>query len=258
MHPFRYALTRGPMVMHAIDDDGGGEDLDLDLEQDEVEEAEEDDEPEEDPDADPYAEDDADPEPPARQPSRGENRIATLAREKKAAEDKAALYERQLAELSARQNQPPQPTQEQINAHLATLEPWERTEFLRQQDSQRFEATLRNMQFQQQESADKTAYEALKLRSPIAAKLESDVEQRLAQMRASGTTAPRETVLRWVIGDRALANAGRATGKAKKAAATNREYQTARPSNSRGDAAQTDRRANTTSARNKRLENMNI
>lgn len=200
-------------------------------------------------------------EPPAqqaRQPSRAERRIQALANEAKEAKAKTELLERQLHELSQRQAAPLQPTQQQIDAHLATLEPWDRTEFLRQQDAQRTEQTLRNMAFRQQEQSDKLAYESLKLRAPVAGKLEREVEQRLAEMRAAGTTAPRETVLRWVIGDRALANANRATGRAQRTATTNRERQQARPTNSRGDQTPSNPRDNNARSRDKRLENVSI
>ena len=215
--------------------------------------------PEEDEELDPLAEDEEPEEPPARQPSRGDNRIARLAREAKEAKERTALLERQLADIAARNAQPAQPSPAEVQAHLATLEPWERTEYLRQQDSAQTQAVLRQMQFQQQEQMDKIAYEALKTRAPIAAKLESEVEKRLSEMRAGGTTAPRETVLRWVIGDRALANARRATGRAQKTAAANRDRQQARPPSGRADAAPSDRRGgNTSSARDKRLSEIII
>ncbi len=78
-------------------------------------------------------------------------------------------------------------------------------------------------------------------------------------MRASGTTAPRETVLRWVIGDRALANAGKATARTRKTADRNVERNSARaPSGGRGDAPSEGRNKNGSTGRDKRLENLNI
>jgi hypothetical protein len=110
-----------------------------------------------------------------------------------------------------------------------------------------------------QDSADKTAFEGLAARNPVAAKLRDQVEERLAEMRRGGTTAPRETVLRWVIGDRALANAGRAKGKATKRADANRTNQTTRPGSGRGDTAGEGRTNNdSAAARRKRLDGMNI
>lgn len=206
-------------------------------------------------------EDDAkldDPEPePARRPSRGENRVAAATRAAAEAKADAAAARRELEAFRAERNQPPRETQAQLNERLAQMEPWERTEFFRQQDRAEMAGHLQRIEFNANESADKTAYAALAARVPAAAKYAQDVEDRLASMRSQGTTAPRETVLRWVIGDKALANATRATGKAKKSADANRDRQTARPGSGRGDAAPSDRR-DTRAARDKRLENMNI
>lgn len=258
MHPFRFAMLRGPQILRAPEDDQGSEYDDPidDADDGDIEEPDDQDDRDEPDDDESIDEGDDDPVAPVRQPSRGENRIAALARETKAAKDRADLLERQLTDIQNRQSQPAQPTQAQIDAHLATLEPWERTEFLRQQDANRVNQTLAQMQFQQQEQMDRIAYESLKTRAPIAAKLERDVETRLAEMRRNGTTAPRETVLRWVIGDRALANAGRAAGKAQRTATANRERQAGRPGGARGDAVGSDdRRANSAAAREKRLAN---
>lgn len=197
--------------------------------------------------------------------SRGDRRVqsatrtaAEAKREAAEAKQRADALERQLAEIR-QQRQTPQESPEQIQARLAQMEPWERTEYLRQQDRAAMDRELAQMKFNQSDAMDKLAYEALKQRAPIAGKLEADVEKRLADMRASGTTAPRETVLRWVIGDRALANANRATSRAQKAAAGNRQRETARPTNARGDQTVSDQRGGSAAAaRAKRLESYQL
>lgn len=196
-------------------------------------------------------EDDEPPAKPARKPF--SQRVAEVA-EREVAKRLEAYQAEQRALAQRQQSQAPRETPEQLRERIANMDQVQFAEYMLQQQN----AANANLQFQMQEAADRSAYAALKTTNPIAAKLEKDVEDRLAQMRAAGTTAPRETVLRWVIGDRALANAGRATGKAKKSAAANREAQQARPSNSRGDAAPSSQRGETKSARDKRLENIQL
>ena len=260
MHPFRYAMTRGPQITHAPENDDGFDIEDLDIgadapDEDDVDEPD-DDEPLDEPD-EPADDVDDEPAPQARQPSRGENRVAAATRAAKEAREQTARLEQEMAALRQQINNPaPRETQQQINDRLAQMEPWERTEYLRQQDSQRMEQRLAQIQFDAQESADKTAYEALASRRPIAAKLRDDVEARLADMRRNGTTAPREIVLAYLIGQRALANEGRATGRAQKTASANRDRQTARPGNGRTDTSTT--RDSSKAARDKRLENFNL
>jgi hypothetical protein len=246
-------------AMLAPENDEGFEELDdvagaTDEGEEEFDDQDEDQELDEDQVEDELGEEDDEPPAPAPR-TRGENRVAAATRAAKEAKAEAAETKRQLAELQQRINAPRQETPEQFRERIASMDQVQFAEFILQQQA----ATNQQLQFQAQESADKTAYEALAARSPVAAKFRDDVEARLAQMRAGGTTAPRETILRWVIGDRALANAGRATGKAKRAADTNRERNTARPPAGRGDTAASNARgANSASARDKRLENFNI
>lgn len=262
----RFWMASGPSISRAPEDDNGSvddldEDFSLDLPEDDLE----DDEPPEDDELDDDAGEtddlDEDAEPPPRAQSRGESRQAKLARENKEIRERTERLERELAEVRGqRQRAEPTETPEQRQTRLANMEPWERTEYLRQESDQAMRAELARIRFESQDNADKVAFDALAARSPVAGKLKDDVEARLREMRATGMTAPRETILKYLIGERALGNAGRATGKARKAAAANRERQTARPAaTGRGDAGAGDRRANnSTTARNKRLESYNL
>lgn len=254
---FRQMLLSSARAVFAPEDDSGYEIDELPEEGQEAEDGPVDEQDEyEDPDAElPEDEEDQEDEPPARQPSRGENRVAAATRAAKEAKAEAASIKQQFEALQRQISAPRQETQEQFRERIANMDQVQFAEYMLQQQA----ATNQQLQFQAQESADRTAYDALAARNPVAAKFKDDVEARLAQMRATGTTAPRETILRWVIGDRAMANAGRATGKAKRAADANRERNTARPPAGRGDStAQDQRRSGTSSARDKRLENMNI
>jgi hypothetical protein len=255
------AMLSGPTISRAPENDEG-HDADLDLDEDfSLDEPDEDqDEPDEDADeVDVLDLEDVD-EPPTRQ-SRGESRVATATKVAAEAKREAAELRERLAALEAQRNAPapePRETAAQREQRLANLEPWERTEALRQEDSAATRQTLARIEWESKENADKVAYEALCARAPVAAKLKDEVETRLADMRKAGTTAPRETVLRWVIGDRALANGSKAAGKARTTAAGNRDRQATRPASGRGDAAPEGRRGTTDQARAKRLETYSL
>lgn len=244
---FRQMLLGSAARLRALEDDTGSEFDDPIDEVEEVEEEPEDQEDEADPE-DVY--EDPDPEPEPERPARKSfsQRVEEVA-ERKIAE--------RMRDLEARQSQPPpQPREspEQLRMRIAEMDQVQFAEYMMQQQ----QATLQQIQFQAQDSADKTAYEAMAARTPIAAKLKADVEARLADMRKNNMTAPRETILKYLIGERALANTTRATTRASKAAATRQTNNAARPGNSRGDAVETGRRGNDAQARRKRLENVNI
>lgn len=245
---FRQMLMSGATRLLAPQDDQGSEyedpednldeledELgDQDQDEDEVEEQDEDQEEDE--------VDAAGQQQQQRQPTRGENRVARATREAAEAKRERDQLRQDMERLRQQINNPPAPqeTMAQRNERLANMEPWERSEYLRQESEARTAATLQRIEFNANESADKTAYDALCQRVPAAAKLRNEVEQRLAEMRAGGTTAPREVVLKYLLGDRALANASKATGRAQRSADTRRQQQTARPPKGKGDSVSAD------------------
>lgn len=190
-----------------------------------------------------------------RQPSRAERRVQQALSEAKAAK---AEVERLRAEMARPPAQPAE-TAAQRNERLAMMDPDQRVEYLLAEQKRDLEGRFGQLQFQMADSADRTAFDGLCARTPAAAKLKTAVEDYLAEMRRNGTTAPRETVLRYVIGDRALANATRNTTKATRTADVNRARQAARPASARSDAGATGRTASgEQEARRKRLEDMQI
>lgn len=165
----------------------------------------------------------------------------------------AALEAKLRAELA--QQRPQQPTEDQQRARqarLAEMEPWERSEFLTNERLASFEA-------QTAERLDKQYFESLCARDPVAAKMKDQVETEIAALRARGQNVDRDTMLTFLLGQQFRKNAARATGRAAKTAAQNRERQTARPGAARSDTAPADRREATTKAsRDKRLENYQL
>ena len=247
MHPFRFALTRGAMIHRAPEDDTGSDYDELPEEADEVDEEPEDQEETEEPD-EVYDEDDPEPEPerPARK--------SFAQRVEEVAERKIAERLKDIQPPAAQPAPQPRETPDQFRERIANMDQVQFAEYMLAQQNQ----TLQQIQFQAQDSADKTAYEAMASSRPIAAKLKDEVEARLADMRKNNLTAPRETILKYLIGERALANTTRATTRATKAAASRKDTNAARPANGRGDAVETGRRGNDAQARAKRLSNLNI
>lgn len=257
----RFGMLRGPQILRAPENDLGSDPDDLDDELSLDEPTDDDDpEPEDEDDLDPDqdTEDDVDDDdPPARQ-SRGESRQAKLARERNELKERLDRQERELADLRAAQRPQtagPVETPQQRQERLANMEPWERTEYLRQESEQAIAQRLANIEFQTQDSRDQLAYDALAARHPVADKLRKDVDAKLADLRKGGFNAPRKLILEQILGERQLSNAGRATNRAKKAADANRDRQGARPPAGRGDAEVGDRRQSSSqAARNKRVE----
>jgi hypothetical protein len=191
-----------------------------------------------------------------RQPSRAERRVHQALREAKEAK---AEVERLRGEAQQRTIQQNQETPAQRAERLAMMDPDDRVNYLLQEQGQRFNNELAQIRFQSADSADRTAFESLCARNPVASKLAGQVEERLAELRRNGTTAPRDTVLKYLIGERAMANAGRAKGKATRVAATNTARQTSRPASARNDTGGENRRATgEQEARRKRLEDIQI
>lgn len=251
---FRQLLMGSARAVYAPENDEGADFEDEIDTVDEFAEGDDSDEFDEDQDeAEEVGEETVDDEPePVRQPSRGERRVASATKIAAEAKANVAKLEAELNALKAERSRPQGETQQQRNARLSEMEPWERTEYLTNE-------RLNRIEFEGTDRLDRLDFKATMREDPVAAKMEAEVERRLSAMRANGFNATRDVIYTQVLGERARANKGRATGKAKRTADTNRDRQTARPSNSRGDATTTDtRRGDSAAARAKRLENMSF
>ena len=123
-----------------------------------------------------------------------------------------------------------------------------------------FDGRLQGIQFQMAETADRADYRALCAENPLAVKYRAEVEQRLADERRRGLNFPRETVLKFIVGERALQGGGRAlTAQRKKAeAGIRREKVDAPRGTQRSDVSAGGSRGNDAAARAKRLENIEL
>lgn len=183
------------------DDDGYGTDPDPDTE--EVAEEEAKTEPEEGEDeAEPKAQEEEPEDDEPKPLTRGQQRIQTLANEKKLAEDRAELLERQL-EIERQQRQQQRPQEEE---NLTDLEKWQR----------QADQTIRLVQQQNADMQDRSDFLTQVSKTPSEAAYIDRVEQKLADARKQGFNPKREDVLIRLMGEDARS-------KMKQAPAVKRE-----------------------------------
>ena len=203
---------------------------------------------------------------------RGNPEFGKLRARAREAEAKAKRLEDALLQrVEIPRNQGPDPALERARIRAAELETARETARLNGDPAsvvsvterhlrEDFASEIQSLRFTTQDSADRSAFESLCARNPAVASLREEVDERLAQERRNGFNFPRETVAKFLLGERALKNGPRAKAAQQKRADVERTRQTVRtPSNTnRSDVSRTSGKGNDASARKKRLEDMNI
>lgn len=191
----------------------------------------------EDDDASEGDDDEVDASPPE---SRGRRQYGELRRQNRERQEAADRLARENAELTRQladmRRQPSQRAEspEEREARYLRIEDPEQRVLQRWRDEQAVrEAHNTNIQFQLIDTTDKTGFQALCARNPVAQKLADEVERRLADLRRQGQNLPREAVYTYLLGERMRQ---RMDAKDRKPSASRRR-QEARPANGRGDAA---------------------
>lgn len=144
----------------------------------------------------------------------------------------AAERERQqlLQQIQAQSTQAEQLRQQQF---LESLDPSERQAYMLQQQMEQMRREVQQQQFAQADMTDKIGFQQRALQNPMIAKYVDRVEETLAAMRAKGQTAPRESILKFLIGEEVLNKAPAVVAKATRAASK----PVSKPLRSRGNAA---------------------
>jgi hypothetical protein len=177
-----------------------------------------------------------DDEPPQR--GRAERRIQALQEQARAAQEKADRLEREMAqERAERQRTQAQRTEAEERDALALMTAEERMEYRLNKAQKETQNLVAQMQFQTQEAADRAAFQAMAATNPVAARYAEEVEGRLQALRAQGGNIAREQMLRWIIGDKQLAGAGKARSRAEAQGQRRIERQQVRPGSGKGDQA---------------------
>lgn len=168
------------------------------------------------------------------QPSRAQDRIRRqqeeLQRERQARESAERERALLLQQLEQQRQVADQVRQQQ---YIETLDPSERQAYLLQQRMEQMQREMQQQQFSQQDMMDKITFQQRALQNPMVAKYADRVEDTLSQMRAKGQTAPRESILKFLVGEEVLAKAPASIAKAAKAATR----PASRPLRARGNAS---------------------
>jgi len=222
-------------------DDAGGEGLadDVEPEPDEPEEGQEDEV--------------ADEPPPPRRSGGGSETIRAQRRARQEAEAKAAALEREVAELrgyqagaAARQQQvDPQAAarqEQEFYQSLELLQPSEAYQRLMQRGQAQMGQALQQLQFNQQDLADQTRFDASCARSPTREAYREKVEDYRAQQRRIGFVIGREEAFHLLYGRDAEARANKARPGQVRAGAARVAQQRTQPTGARSNMSPQGRR----------------
>ena len=172
-------------------------------------------------------------------PTRGETRFQRLAYETKAGRAEAAEARREAAELRRSQAQASQHlTEQQERERLALMTPEERTGYQLDKMQRSTQQQLREMEFRTQNLTDKAAFDAKATIHPTYQRFQGAVEDKFQELLSKGTPTDRETILKFMLGEKALAAAN--PNRAKKAAQAGQNRvaaQATKPGSAKGDAA---------------------
>jgi hypothetical protein len=188
--------------------------------------------------------------------SRAQARVEAALAEAKAAREEAAAARREIE--ATRTQSTSYAEQERERVALENMSYEERLQYTFEKNNRNTQARFDQLTFQMADSADRTDFTAKAARMPALALVADEVEQALAAMRASGTTAPRETIAKYLLGERALARGSGAKTRATKAGTARIERAAAKPSGARSDVRTDGPRGDTAAARRARLQDMPI
>lgn len=206
---------------------------------------------------------------PAPVRGRGERDYGRLRQERREAVDRVRNLERELAEARAsRGHTPPDQSaarerqdrrdRELEAARLRGPEDFTDTRLRHQQED--FDARLGQLQIATLDASDRSAFQTLCARNSVIDGLSDAVEQRLSDLRRQGGNAPRETIAKFLLGERAMQRAARAKGKQGKRGAQEIERERTKVRRGGGSDLQrgTQRGGDEKSKREDRLKDLQI
>lgn len=166
--------------------------------------------------------------------SRAQERIRRQQEELHRERTRAETAERERQELMRQlEEQRTRAEQQRQQQYLDSLDPTERQAYITQQQLEQMRREMQQQQFVQADMMDKIAFQQRALQNPMVGKYVDRVEETLQAMRAKGNTAPRESVLKFLIGEEVLNKGPAIVAKAAKAASKPAE----KPLRARGNAS---------------------
>ena len=188
--------------------------------------------------------------------TRSQRRVESALADAKAAREDAAQTRRELNDLRNGQNS--EVESERERQALANMDPYERLEYSSRKALAATEAKLAGIEFRMADSADRTDFTSKASRSAALASVADEVEAALLTMRANNTTAPRETVAAYLLGQRAIARGAAAKTRAGKAGAARIDRASGKPTGARSDVRAEAPRNDSKEARFQRIKDMSI
>jgi hypothetical protein len=188
--------------------------------------------------------------------TRGEKRFQSLSKRAREAESERLRLQTEKSDLQRRleqiQNQANGSKQADYQAYLATLAPEERAIEEARNATRMNQYQIQQLEFRLQDNGDRSAYQAKALANDIYSRFESQVEDKLATLqRQQGIWAPREEILKNIIGEMVLKNKLKPANKVK--AKQNVKKNTVKSGSSRSDMSSNRGQKNGSTDRNRRL-----
>jgi hypothetical protein len=143
-------------------------------------------------------------EPPQRKPGRAERAVLEAKKLAREASERATALEREMAAMRAERAQPKQETEAEERARLTLMTAEERLDYRLEKAAKQNEHQIGMMRFESADRADKAGFEAKASYDPRYKRFSADVEAQLAQARRNGLNPNRETVLKYIIGEKVL------------------------------------------------------
>ena len=191
-------------------------------------------------------------------PSRAESRFQKLANTAREATERASKVEREFNEFKAQQSRAAAQVQEKepTEDDMALWSTQQVIDYKLQKATGTMSRQLQQMQWNTQEMNDKAIYDRLKLSDPRAERYADEVEARLVTIRAAGQNVDRESLLKFVVGEKVMKGSGKAATKQKKAGAAEIRRQTTKAPTGGSDVRGGRDKDSEAEARRKRLENI--
>jgi len=165
-----------------------------------------------------------------RQPSRFERRLQGVIESSRQKDQQISDLNRRIDALLQTRSQPQGESREQRDARRATMSPEDRMYDVLSEHTEAWGREKQSLTLGMADQMDKAAFDAKCSVNKTYAKRQEAVEKKLADLRANGQSAPREAVLRWIIGDQALAGIGSKEAQSQRREAGQRvRRQQARP-----------------------------
>lgn len=162
--------------------------------------------------------------------------VEALSARAKAAEDNVKATQDLLVKVLATQGKDPQEEARKERERVAAMSPEERLLYAAESAERRVHYATQQAEFKIKDANDRADFTIMCAKNPVAAKLQGEVEKRLAEERAKGMNYDRKNILIYLAGEKALAAAEKGGNrKQKREAAENTRKSSTTATKAAGD-----------------------